>query len=682
MPRLCRIAVVLTGCAFAQQIPDNLPPGMPLIIRDFDRTAEQAARNPNDVGYTLGVVNRDGLAWTKSYGFADAARSAPATSDTSYAIGYGAFSAVMLLQLRRDGVVHFSDPVEKYVPETKAVRNPYPDLSSVTLLQLAMHTSGLTLDAAIKYTTGPAGEWEKALGAALAHTSYEFEPGTHAALSNIDEPVLALALSRAAHQPYSADVKQKILLPLGMTHTEFAPDGAVHSTIGDLARFASFAMLGGPESVLSKSELEENYRRLYVTNSIAIPNPNEGFGIGFHGETWTSNHYYVILSVGNTGPGYEAALWFEPRRHTGVILLHQGSGGAALGQMIHTYVYTLNAQKNDAGRQDPVKPLPYTEENVSFDNRGSDIKLAGALTIPPGKGPFPAVVLIPKAGPLDRDEQMYNHRPFLVLADHLTRAGIAVLRADVRGVGKSGGKFAAPTPDDFAADAEAAIAYMKTRPEVDTHKIGLISHGEGGLAAPIVANRNRDLAYVVMLGAPAVPSAENSVQSALLNAEANGELYRKAEEQAAESRAVMSLVQQEQDPAELERKLRAFLAGKMPDAQLEARLRQWTSPAFRKNATYDPAVELRKLACPVLALYGDKDLLAPFELNLPAMRAALAAGGNKNFRVEAVADVNFLFQTADVGIGREANWTEETMSPLVMQKIGEWIRQRAAAAYN
>ncbi|MBZ5623628.1 MAG: serine hydrolase [Acidobacteriia bacterium] len=514
---------------------------------------------------------------------------------------------MMLLQLTHEGAVHFSDPVEKYVPEVKLVHNPYPDAAPVTLLQLAVHTSGLALDSrdAAMYTRGSVAEWEKTLIAALAHTSYEFEPGTHAALSNIDDSILALALSRAAHQPYAQYLKEKILLPLGMTHTDFSAGGArdpglghrpaLYTTIGDLARYASFAMLGGPEGVLSRRDLEENYRRLWVANSIAVPNPNEGFGIGFHGETWTSNHYYLILPVGYGGPGYEAALWIEPRRHAGVILLHQGSGGAALGQMIHTYVYTLNAQKNDAGRQDPVRPFPYAEEDVSFDNRAAEIKLAGTLTIPQGKGPFPAVVLIPRAGPLDRDERLLNHRPFFILADYLTRAGIAVLRTDVRGVGKSGGKYGAAPTDDSASDAESAVAYLKTRSEVDPHRIGLLSHGEGGLGAPIVAARNRDVAFLVMMGAPAVPAAENSVQASRLSAEDNGELYRKAEEQAAETRKVLSLLKEEKDPASLDRKLREFLAGKMPEAQMEGQIRQWTSPAFRHTLTYDPAAELKKL---------------------------------------------------------------------------------------
>lgn len=688
--RVC-VLMVLTGCAMGQPttpVPaDNLPPGMPLVIRDLDQIATQAARNPNDTGYTLGVVTRDGLAWTKSYGYADSGRRTPATADTTYGIGSGAFTAIMLLQLTHEGKVHFSDPAEKYVPEMKLAHNAYPEAAPITLLQLAVHTSGLALDSRNgTNTTGSAAEWEKGLIAVLPRTRYEFEPGTHAALSNIDDSILALALSRAAHQPYAAYVKQKILLPLGMTHTDFPAGGgdpgpapALHTTIGDLARFASFAMLGGPEVVLSRRDLEENYRRLWIANSIAVPNPNEGYGIGFHGETWTSNHYYLILPVGYGGTGYEAALWFEPRRHAGMILLHQGSGGATLGQMIHTYVYTLNAQKNDAGRQDPARPFPYTEEEVSFDNRAAEIKLAGTLTIPQGKGPFPAVVLIPRGGPLDRDERMLNHRPFLILADYLTRAGIAVLRTDVRGVGKSGGKYGGAPRDDSASDAEAAVAFLKTRAEVDERKIGMVSHGEGGLAAAMVAGRNHDVAFLAMMGTPAVPAAENSVEASRLNAEANGEIYKKAEEQAAETRGVLSLIKEEKDSATLNGELRAFLAGKMPEAQMEGQIRQWTSPAFRRMLEYDPAAELKKVACPVLALYAEKDFSVPAELNVPAMRAALEASGNKNFKVEELPDLNLLFQTADAGIGREANWTEETMSPVALKRIADWLGQQAGS---
>src|SRR5215471_9792092 len=352
--------LAIAGSALAQT--ENLPPGMADVIRDLDRTATEAVKNPNDIGYTLGVVTRNGLAWTKSYGFADSGRTRPAGADTEYAIGTGALTAIMLLQLVRDGKAHFSDAAEKYVTELKSVRSQYPDAAPVTLMQLALHTSGLDLGPMGANSSSPMVGWEKRLLAALPSAHYAFEPGTHAAAASIEDAVLALALSRAANQPYDEYVKEKILSPLGMSQSRFSRDErglnpVLQTTIGDVARFASFLMLGGPESVLSRNELEENYRRVWVGNSVAVPNPSEWFGIGYDGETWTSNHYYFIPSIGGTPPGFEATLWFEPRRHAGMILLHQGSGGGALGQMIHTYVYTLNAQKVDAGRQDPIKPF-------------------------------------------------------------------------------------------------------------------------------------------------------------------------------------------------------------------------------------------------------------------------------------------------------------------------------------
>jgi pimeloyl-ACP methyl ester carboxylesterase len=169
------------------------------------------------------------------------------------------------------------------------------------------------------------------------------------------------------------------------------------------------------------------------------------------------------------------------------------------------------------------------------------------------------------------------------------------------------------------------------------------------------------------------------VESNRLSAEANGELYRKAEDQAAETRKILSLIQDEKDAASLDRKLREFLAGKVPEAQLEGQIRYWTSPAYRRTLTYNPAAELKKLTCPVLALYAEKDMSVPAGLNLPAMQAALESSGNTNFQVELLPDLNLLFQTADVGIGREANWTEETISPVVLKRIADWLARQAGS---
>src|SRR5262249_2174026 len=220
---------------------ETLPPGMQEVIRDLDGAALEAVKNPNDTGYTLGVVTRNGLAWTKSYGFADSGRTRPAGAETQYAIGTGAFTAIMLLQLVRDGKAHLSDAAEKYVTELKSVRSQYPDAAPVTLMQLALHTSGLDLGPTDANHNGPAAGWDRSLIAALANAHYAFEPGTHAAASLIEDAVLALALSRAANQRYDGYVQEKILAPLGMSHSRLSTDGrrlnpVLLTTIGDVAR--------------------------------------------------------------------------------------------------------------------------------------------------------------------------------------------------------------------------------------------------------------------------------------------------------------------------------------------------------------------------------------------------------------------------------------------------------------
>src|SRR5271165_3678499 len=158
--------------------------------------------------------------------------------------------------------------------------------------------------------------------------------------------------------------------------------------------------------------------------------------------------------------------------------------------------------------QNPVKPYPYRDEDVSYDNKVQNVTMAATLTIPQGKGAFPAVVLITGSGPQDRDESLMGHKPFLVLSDYLTRHGIAVLRADDRGTAKSTGDFKTATTADFATDTEAGIAYLKTRSEVDPHKIGLIGHSEGGVIAPMIAARNKDVAFIVMMAGTGVPGDE------------------------------------------------------------------------------------------------------------------------------------------------------------------------------
>jgi len=323
--------------------------------------------------------------------------------------------------------------------------------------------------------------------------------------------------------------------------------------------------------------------------------------------------------------------------------------------------------------QDPVKPYPYHEEDVVYDNKSAGNKLAATLTLPQGKGPFPAVVLITGSGPQDRDESLLGHRPFLVLADYLTRKGIVVLRADDRGIGKSTGTFATATTTDFATDAEAGIAYLKTRPEVNAHKIGLIGHSEGGIIAPMVAARNHDVAFIVMMAGSGVPGDEIIVEQLRLIMEAGGAPHDAAEKQAATEREILALVKQESDSAALEKKLRDKLAGTVPEAQVGAAIRQVNTPWMRYFISYDPAIALRQVTCPTLAINGEKDLQVPPKQNLPAIRKALETAGNKNAEVDELPGLNHLFQTATTGSPNEYAQISETISPVALEKITDWI---------
>jgi hypothetical protein len=356
-------------------------------------------------------------------------------------------------------------------------------------------------------------------------------------------------------------------------------------------------------------------------------------------------------------------------------------------QMGNSFPLVLKRVKNSGELerrrpQNPAKPYPYKETEVSFDNKAAGVTLAATLTAPPGAGPFPAAVLITGSGPHDRDETLMGHEPFLVLADYLTRKGIVVLRADKRGCGKSKGDYAAATTIDFASDADAAVAYLKTRPEVDQHKIGLIGHSEGGIVAPMAAAGNPDVAFVVMMAGPGVRGDEILPAQLILISEAAGESHDKAEKDAADERTMLALIESEKDDAALNKELREKLAGKIPEGQIDAQIKTITSPWFRQFIAYDPAPTLRKLTCPVLAINGEKDLQVPPDQNLPVIRKALADAGNKNFEVDELPGLNHLFQTAKTGAVSEYGEIEETMAPVALDKIAIWIVKQTASNTN
>lgn len=326
--------------------------------------------------------------------------------------------------------------------------------------------------------------------------------------------------------------------------------------------------------------------------------------------------------------------------------------------------------------QVPTKPYPYREEEVTYRNSVQDVTLAATLTIPPGKGPFPGVVLITGSGPQDRDEGLMGHKPFLILSDYLTRHGIAVLRADDRGTGKSTGNFGTATTADFATDTEAGINFLKTRPEVDPHKIGLIGHSEGGIIAPMIAARNKDAAFIVMMAGTGVPGDQVIAAQSEAIEIANGKTPEEAKKDTEKDREIIALVETEKDPAVLERKVREKLAGTVAEAQIGVEIQRATSPWARYFLTYDPATALRKVTCPVLVLNGSLDKQVLPDQNLPPIRKALQEAGNKHFEIDELQGLNHLFQTAKTGSPMEYAQIEETMSPVALEKIATWIQKQ------
>lgn len=340
--------------------------------------------------------------------------------------------------------------------------------------------------------------------------------------------------------------------------------------------------------------------------------------------------------------------------------------------------------------QEPQKPFPYKEEEVTYDNLSAGIKLAGTLTLPPTGGPFAAVVLISGSGPQDRDEALLGHKPFLVLADYLTRQGIAVLRFDDRGVGKSTGEFAQATSADFATDVRAGVEYLKTRRDINAKQIGLIGHSEGGLIAPMVAAESPAVAFIVLMAGPGISGDEILYLQSALIARASGASETAINKNLELQKKMFAVIQAEKDNVAAKEKLYPIwtqalntltaeekkaldFTGANPDSLFQAQTKQLLSPWFRYFLFYNPQSTLQKVKCPVLAINGEKDLQVPPKENLAAITRALKTGGNKKFITKELPGLNHLFQTATTGAPVEYNKIEETIAPSALQVIGDWI---------
>jgi pimeloyl-ACP methyl ester carboxylesterase len=334
--------------------------------------------------------------------------------------------------------------------------------------------------------------------------------------------------------------------------------------------------------------------------------------------------------------------------------------------------------------QEPKKPYPYIEEEVTVPNATAGIKLAGTLTLPRGRGPHPAVVLITGSGPQDRDEAVMGHRPFLVLADYLTRQGLAVLRCDDRGAGRSTGDFAKAVEVDFVEDALSAVTYLRTRTEIDPQHIGLIGHSEGAIVASQAAVRSSQIAFIVMLAGPGVPMQQLLARQGhdIAASKGWGEDLLSAYDRVTQQ--TFRLVKEEEDPVIFASKLRELYQreiAKLTDEQrrasgwndgvMDLQIRFWQSPWIRQLVKYDPRPTLVTVRCPVLAVNGENDIQVAAQENLDAIRTALTSGGNTSVTTLQLPGLNHLFQKCEKR-SVEYGQIENTFDSSALKVISEW----------
>ena len=341
-----------------------------------------------------------------------------------------------------------------------------------------------------------------------------------------------------------------------------------------------------------------------------------------------------------------------------------------------SFVRRANAAAAPRRPQLPRPPFPYRTEEVRIPNpHAPGVTLAGTLTLPQGRGPFAAAILITGSGPQDRDESLLGHRPFLVLADRLTRAGIAVLRFDDRGTAASTGDFAGATSADFATDANAAFAFLRARHEVDPHAIGFIGHNEGGMIGPIAARDNPDLAWLVLLAGPGASTRHLLDGQRRAVARSQGVTDAQLDASQPLQNLVLDAAASTDSAEAVTARLRAALAGLGLGEEQRARvIQQATDPWFRYFLRYDPAPNLARLRIPVLAINGSLDQQVIAADNLPGIRAALR--DDPDATVRELPGLNHLFQHARTGAVGEYAEIEETMAPEALDLVASWINAR------
>ena len=339
--------------------------------------------------------------------------------------------------------------------------------------------------------------------------------------------------------------------------------------------------------------------------------------------------------------------------------------------------------------QEPRKPYPYSEEEVSYRNEKDNIKISGTLTMPRGSGPYPAVLLITGSGSQDRNETIAGHHPFLVLADHLTRNGIAVLRVDDRGIGGTDLGSLSATSENFAGDVLAGVNFLKQRKEIDPKMIGLIGHSEGGMIAPMAAARSKDVSFIVLLAGPGQRGEDVIYTQTEMIFKAQGTHVDTTRHAIALAKKINAIVKTETDEKRIEQRINEEIAAydrTLGDLQkklfepaaagVKAYMPMYKTPWYRYFITFDPAPVLKNVSVPVLALNGELDLQVAVKENLDLIGAGLKAGGNEDVTIKSFPKLNHLFQTSQTGLMSEYGQIEETISPEVLKTVSDWILSR------
>ncbi len=409
-----------------------------------------------------------------------------------------------------------------------------------------------------------------------------------------------------------------------------------------------------------------------------MDSPDQG-AKGIPTESVTIKDDSVLIKVPAIMGTYEGKIFFDSMKIDGK--WKQGGGSFDLA------VYKVDKVEEAKRPQESKEPFPYKVENVKFENKKDNISLAGTLTMPMNGENFPALILISGSGGQNRNEEIFGHKPFLVIADYLTRNGFAVLRYDDRGIAESGGDHSSATSEEFTRDALSAVEFLKSRKEINGSKVGLAGHSEGGMIAPMAAVQSDDVAFIILMAGLGISGDSILYLQGELISRAEGMSEEEIQKSTGLQREIFQMIK-ELDDETLKSKLEEKFWKEYPlmsdeekkqmgdpKVYMDMQIKTLTSPWFKYFVKIDPVPTLEKVKCPVLAINGEKDLQVPPFENLYAIETALEKGGNKNYEIKMLPGLNHLFQTSKTGSISEYGQLEETFSPLALETMLNWLRK-------